>query len=144
MHRIYMVMNGKFSSTPPSTISGEFMTEHRRWQVLSVIDARIRLSEEFRIFETDDYYDSWWTLAEPASLAYIAYTGKPALPKMVLCKPSVQGLSRREAESKFVQVLSEQREVSFGRYLSDNDPLTMPAAVLATCARRSGDTPCRR
>jgi hypothetical protein len=92
---------------PPSTVSGEFMTEHRHWRELSG-------------------------------------KGKPALPKIGLRKPSVQGLSHREAESTSVQVLNEQREVNFGLYLSNNNPLTMPAAVLATCACRSGNTPCRR
>ncbi len=116
---------------PPGTLSSEFMTEHRRWQVLSIIDWRIRATDEFWIFETDDYYDSWWTLAELASLSYIKHSyeseaSKYRLPDIFICNPTKsEGLVPRKVKVDFIQNLSPELAREFGRRLSNSDPLTM-------------------
>ena len=110
---------------PPGSLSSEFMSEHRRWQVVSLIDRRITAADEFWIFETDDYYNSWWTLAELASLAYMQHNADNLPIKIFICKPTPQGFLVREAESDFVQRLEDKAAREFGRYLSNSDPLTM-------------------
>ncbi|MDJ0677696.1 MAG: hypothetical protein QNJ36_20315 [Calothrix sp. MO_167.B42] len=110
---------------PPGSLSSEFMTEHRRWQVVSLIDWRIQAVDEIWIFETDDYYNSWWTQAELASLAYMQPDNKPLSKKILLCKPTAKGLVVREAESGFIQKLEQKLSREFERRLSNSDPLTM-------------------
>lgn len=109
---------------PPGTLSGEFMTEHRRWQVLSIIDWRIRSADEFWIFETEDYYNSWWTLAELAALAYIHHYEPEAVPKIILYRPTTDGWKHQEAPPNFIQLLNEKAARGYGRRLSNSDPLT--------------------
>lgn len=114
----------------PGEIASEFMTKQRRWQVLSIIDWRIRAVDEVWIFETDDYYDSWWTQAELASLAYIKYgyqneLSDYKLPRIFVCKPKGNDLDVREAEPDFIQEITPKNSRTFGRYLSNSDPLTM-------------------
>lgn len=114
---------------PPGSLSNEFMTEHRRWQVLVMIDARLRRSTEVWIFETEDYYDSWWTRAELASLAYLRQFGdlryRKAFPRVFRCRVRDGRFVHREAPANFIQQLSDPAARAFGRYLSNSDPLTM-------------------
>lgn len=109
---------------PPGALSGEFMTEHRRWQVLAFIDGKIRAAEEFWIFETDDYHTSWWTLAELACLTYMKHCGTP-LPRIVRCRVRGRELVAAEAGAGFVQVIDKPGAYEFGRYLSNSDFNTM-------------------
>ncbi len=120
---------------PPGSISGEFMTEHRRWQILSIIDWRIRASDEFWIFETPDYYDSWWTLAELAALAYAKYNlsedrsreeKEIKKQKIFLCKPNENGkIESIACDDSFITNINCETARNFGRYISNSDPLTM-------------------
>lgn len=119
---------------PPGTLSGEFMTEHRRWQVVSIIDRKIRAAEEFWIFETDDYHSSWWTLAELACLAYMRHNGTP-LPRVFRCQPQGRDLVTQEAGPEFVQVLRREQAREFGRFLSNSDPLTMGYETIRSTQR---------
>ncbi|MCX7112824.1 MAG: hypothetical protein NTX45_22440 [Proteobacteria bacterium] len=114
----------------PGALTSEFMTMHRHWQVLSIIDWRIRDSDELWIFESDDYYNSWWTLAELASLVYIRHGDKSGvshykLPKIYLCKPTRNGFFVTEAPVDYVQDIDPVLAREFGRFLSNSDPLTM-------------------
>lgn len=111
---------------PPGSLSGEFMVEYRRWQVVRMIEERIRASDEFWIFETEDYYNSWWTKAELAILAYIQHSdehpilGKRPAPKVIICKP-LRGnkLDIREADSTFIQTISDESARELGRCLAN-------------------------
>jgi hypothetical protein len=72
------IENGEFHSGqkqtvlyfPPGILSSEFMTEQRRWQIVSIIRDRIRAADEVWIYESENYYNSWWTLAELFVLSY--------------------------------------------------------------------------
>ena len=112
---------------PPGSLSSEFMVEYRRWQVVRMIEDRIRVADEFWIFESDDYYDSWWTQAELAVLAYILHDdehplfGKRPPPKVMICRPDKrQGLQVREADSNFIPKLDDTIARELGRCLSNN------------------------
>lgn len=109
---------------PPGALSGEFMTEHRRWQILAFIDGKIRAAEEFWVFETEDYRTSWWTLAELACLAYMRHGGQP-LPQIVRCTVRGRELVAAEAGPDFVPVLERHQGREFGRHLSNSDANTM-------------------
>ena len=127
---------------PPGSLSNEFMTEHRRWQILAMIDARLRRSTEVWIFETDDYYDSWWTRAELASLAYLRHFGdlryQKAFPQVVLCRVQNGDFVHRSAPPDFIQHLTDPVARAFGRYLSNSDPLTMGLESVKNMKRLRG------
>jgi hypothetical protein len=45
-------------------IDGELMPAGRRWMVVEYLSLLIQDSYEFWVYRTDDYLNSWWTLAE--------------------------------------------------------------------------------
>ncbi|MGL5833950.1 MAG: hypothetical protein ACRC1Z_12075 [Waterburya sp.] len=113
---------------PPGSLSSEFMAEYRRWQIVRMIEDRIRTADEFWIFETDDYYNSWWTQSELAALAYIQHNdehpifGKCPPPKVFLCKPTKsEGLVVREADSEFIRKLDDKVARELGRCLANTN-----------------------
>lgn len=54
--------------------STELNTKLRAWQLLSIIeDKYIYHCDEFWIYGSDDYLDSWWTLGEMIMYSYICY-----------------------------------------------------------------------
>ena len=110
---------------PPGSISSELMIEQRRWQIISIIDRYIRLCKEFWIFETPDYYDSWWTQAELASLAYIRCFTPENCPEIFICTVSENGITYRKADSNFDSVLSERHKSEMARFFSNSDPATV-------------------
>jgi len=47
---------------PPGVLSTELMPEQRRWSILSMIDRFIGPADEVWVYESEAYYNSWWTL----------------------------------------------------------------------------------
>lgn len=111
---------------PPGTLSSEFMTEQRRWQVLSIIDRYIRTCKEFWIFETPDYYDSWWTIGELAILSYIKKEKPEELPELYIYNPNKSGTNKsRKVSNDFIQDISDEEHIEMARFYSNSDPSTM-------------------
>lgn len=57
---------------PPGELvyEDEILTEMRHWQLASMIDRKVGAADELWVYETEDYYDSWWTRAELVTVAY--------------------------------------------------------------------------
>jgi hypothetical protein len=111
---------------PPGTLSSEFMSEQRRWQVLSIIDRYIRTCKEFWIFETPDYYDSWWTIGELAILSYIKKDNPDNLPELYIYNPNTEGNNRiRKVGNDYIQDMSDEEHIEMARFYSNSDPSTM-------------------
>lgn len=54
--------------------SSELNTKQRAWQLLAIIDREyISHCDEFWIYGSDDYLDSWWTLGELIIYSYLNY-----------------------------------------------------------------------
>lgn len=54
--------------------NSELNTKQRAWQLLSIIDHEyISHCDEFWIYGSDDYLDSWWTLGELIIFSYLMY-----------------------------------------------------------------------
>lgn len=54
--------------------SAELNTKQRAWQLLSIIDREyISHCDEFWIYGSDDYLDSWWTIGELIIYSYLNY-----------------------------------------------------------------------
>ncbi|MDP4143000.1 MAG: hypothetical protein Q8936_00760 [Bacillota bacterium] len=110
---------------PPGSISSEFMTEQRRWQVVSIIDRYIRKCSEFWVFETEDYYNSWWTLAELTCLAYMKATAPEECPDIYICSVQNNEFVYRKADEDFFRKLDEYSIHEIARFFSNSDPSTV-------------------
>lgn len=108
---------------PPGTLASEFMTEHRRWQIMSIVDRRIRAADEFWVFETEDYYDSWWTLSELMSIAYMRASNNHAL-IIYRCQVANGDFKVSVVDDSYIQTLDKKIAREIGRFMSNSDPLT--------------------
>ncbi|ELR98397.1 hypothetical protein GLO73106DRAFT_00022280 [Gloeocapsa sp. PCC 73106] len=108
---------------PPGSLSDEIMTEHRRWQIVSMIDRYISPANEVWLYETDDYYDSWWTLAELATLDYQRRSGYEAdqkIPKSLkIFNPKTKTV--HDAPDDYLPVLSNQQVKRIARWYANCD-----------------------
>lgn len=78
--------------------SSELNTKQRAWQLLSIIDREyISHCDEFWIYGSDDYMDSWWTLGELIIYSYLIYRnidnrGKEMPRKLIFYNPRTDKL----------------------------------------------------
>ncbi len=121
---------------PPGALASELMTEHRRWQVVALIMNRVQTMDEFWILETDDYYNSWWTMAELAMLALIRFQGG-TMPRIVRLRASNAGFVATEAGSDFLPTPTAQLVREFQRFISNSDPATMGRETIPGLQRLS-------
>ncbi len=56
--------------------SDEILTEHRRWDLIRRLSILIEDCDQFWIYLTEDYFNSWWTLGEICSLLLADWKGK--------------------------------------------------------------------
>jgi len=106
----------------------EILTEQRHWQLASMIDWKIGSADELWVYETDDYFDSWWTLAELATVAYRKAAGTDA-PKVRLYDPTRAAL--RNSPSDFLPVISSEQKRRMARWYANTDPGSMGPESLA-------------
>lgn len=89
---------------PPGILSSEFMTEQRRWQIVSIIRDRIQAADEVWIYESRNYYyNSWWTLAELFVLSYL----RGSCPRVRIFNHENRQL--RDAPKNYLHRLSEEQ-----------------------------------
>jgi len=115
-------------------ISKEFMTEQRRWEVVSFVDRRLREVEEVWIFNsypaenTDPktvsaYLDSWWTQGEILALMYIKAGSPKDLPgKIFVFDPHTGKAEEKGAD--FIPDLDDGLLQEIARYYSNSDSLS--------------------
>jgi|HubBroStandDraft_3_1064219.scaffolds.fasta_scaffold19079_2 hypothetical protein len=121
----------------PGELSVEVAPQQRRWQILSAIDRFIGPASELWIVETEDYYESWWTLGELATLAYRRNTGYRGQvpPRLRIFDPGRAEV--RDAPDDFLPHLSAEQEKRFARWFANSDAMTTgPEAVVAMYALR--------
>jgi hypothetical protein len=117
-----------FFLTPGELVyEDEILTEQRHWQLVSMIDRKIGVADELWIFETDDYYDSWWTRAELVTIAYRKASGTVA-PKVRAYRPKDHTVHDLPAD--FLPALSVQERRRMARWYSNTDPGTMGPEAL--------------
>jgi len=104
-------------------ISKEFMTEQRRWEIVSFVDRRLREVKEVWIFNTVDYLDSWWTQGEILALMYIKAASPNELPeKIVLFDPNTGKIEEKGTD--FIPYLSDELVLEISRYYANSDAIT--------------------
>lgn len=116
---------------PPGQLvyENELLTEHRHWQLLSMIDRRIGAADELWVYETDDYYDSWWTRGELVTVAYRQASGIYA-PK-VRAFHSKQG-KVRDLPANFLSPMTSKQKARMARWYANTDPGMMAPESLNT------------
>lgn len=72
---------------PPGRISLEFMTEQRRFEIAHSTENVIVGCKAFWIYETPDYYSSWWTYGERLSLVHSFGHVMEKCPDIYVVKP---------------------------------------------------------
>lgn len=117
---------------PPALLSDELATEQRRWQILSMIDRFMSPASEVWVFETEHYYDSWWTLGELATLAHrreVGYRSKPA-PRLRIYDPATDTL--RDPPAGYLPKMTHQQNKRMARWFANCDTASIgPEAVVA-------------
>ncbi len=106
----------------PGQVTYEFMTEQRRWNVAKFVDDKIFEVDEVWIYETEDYYDSWWTQAEFISLIYKKSNGM-RLPKIIVFRYNSDSnkLEASEVDGCFVPNVSDKTRRELARFYANAD-----------------------
>lgn len=116
----------------PGKVAKEFMTEERRWEIVSVTDREMDKCGALLIFETDGYYRSWWTMGERMSVSY-RFRNKwekcPAVYVVTVCsdggnhrKFTWKVLDTPRQKRDFFPVLSEYQTRRLARRFANSDP----------------------
>ncbi len=116
---------------PPGELvyEDEILSEMRHWQLASMIDRKVGAADELWVYETDDYYDSWWTRAELFTVAYRRACGVYA-PRVRVFDP-VRGEVRDLPEGALPSMTKRQAK-RMARWYANTDPrMIAPEALTA-------------
>ncbi|HRI59071.1 MAG TPA: hypothetical protein PK228_05100 [Saprospiraceae bacterium] len=131
----------EFIVMPPGSLAyeTEVLPRLRRWQLMSVLDRQIDLADEFWVYATDDYDQSWWTQGELITLAYRKFSNTYC-PEIKTYHPSEDRLSLGYEK---LPVLTQAQTERIARRYSNSDPLTMGPENVANIRkmRRLSETP---
>jgi hypothetical protein len=89
---------------------------------MSILDRYIERVDEFWVYDTYDYTDSWWTQGELITLAYRKYAGSYCPEIKTVSRNSIQTLSPGYT---MMPELTEKQVKQIARLYSNSDPLTM-------------------
>lgn len=116
----------------PGKVAKEFMTEQRRWEIVSITDREIQKCGSVLIFETEGYYNSWWTMGELVSISYRYQNNWEKCPTIYIAKVYPNGnrdmeltwevLNTPQQKRDFFPVLSERQKRSVARRFANSDP----------------------
>lgn len=119
---------------PPGSLCGDYEahTPMRRWMLVGLLEDHIRTVNEVWVYLTEDYIDSWWTLAEIIMTMNLNYERKEGK-KIKICvyDPNRNDfLPENEIPSYLIPQISESHHKRLARYLSNTRPDTMGPEML--------------
>ena len=126
--------NIEVKALPPGSLCGDYEahTPMRRWMLVGLLEDHIRTVDEVWIYLTEDYTDSWWTLAEMVmteNLNFERNNGKKI--KVRVYDPSKEDfLLENETPSFLIPQITEEHHKRLARYLSNTRPDTMGPEML--------------
>ena len=126
--------NIEVKALPPGSLRGDYEahTPMRRWMLVGLLEDHIRTVDEVWIYLTEDYTDSWWTLAEMVmteNLNFERNNGKKI--KVRVYDPSKEDfLLENETPSFLIPQITEEHHKRLARYLSNTRPDTMGPEML--------------
>ena len=126
--------NIEVKALPPGSLCRDYEahTPMRRWMLVGLLEDHIRTVDEVWIYLTEDYTDSWWTLAEMVmteNLNFERNNGKKI--KVRVYDPSKEDfLLENETPSFLIPQITEEHHKRLARYLSNTRPDTMGPEML--------------
>ena len=126
--------NIEVKALPPGSLCGDYEahTPMRRWMLVGLLEDHIRTVDEVWVYLTEDYTDSWWTLAEivmTANLNYERGIGKK-IQVRVYDPRKEDFLPKNEIPSFLIPQITEEHHKRLARYLSNTRPDTMGPEML--------------
>lgn len=126
--------NIEVKALPPGSLCGDYEahTPMRRWMLVGLLEDHIRSVDEVWVYLTEDYTDSWWTLAEivmTANLNYERGIGKK-IQVRVYDPRKEDFLPKNEIPSFLIPQITEEHHKRLARYLSNTRPDTMGPEML--------------
>lgn len=118
---------------PPGSLCGDYEahTPMRRWMLVGILEDYIRTVDEVWVYLTDDYTDSWWTLAEMVMTANLNYDRTEKKIKICVFDPSKgEFLPENEVPSYLIPNITQEQHQRLARYLSNTRPDTMGPEML--------------
>lgn len=119
---------------PPGSLCGDYEahTPMRRWMLVGLLEDHIRTVDEVWVYLTEDYTDSWWTIAEmiiTANLNFERENGKKI--QIRVYDPSKKDfLPEQEIPDFIIPQITEEQHKRLARYLSNTRPDTMGPETL--------------
>ena len=126
--------NIEVKALPPGSLCGDYEahTPMRRWPLVGLLEDHIRTVDEVWVYLTEDYMDSWWTLAEmvmTANLNFERKNGKKILVRVY--DPNKEDfLPENEIPNSLIPLITEEHHKRLARYLSNTRPDTMGPEML--------------
>ena len=123
--------SGKYDvkALPPGSLCGEYEahTPMRRWMLVGLLEDHLRTVDEVWVYLTDDYTDSWWTLAEIIMTANLNKdrSSDNAIQISVFDAKTSRFLDKKDYPSFITPIITEEQHKRLARYLSNTRPDTM-------------------
>lgn len=110
---------------PPGSLCGDYeaLSPMRRWMLVGLLEDHIRSVDEVWVYKTDNYLDSWWTIAELIMVANVNYNSENK--KLVRVYDASLGCFLDSVPPEFSVEMSLEQHKRMARYLSNTRPDTM-------------------
>lgn len=116
----------------PGKVAEEFMTERRRWEIVSVTDREMAQCGSLLFFETEGYDQSWWTMGERMSVSYKFRDNWKDCPAVYVVRVRVNSegtpeftwkvLETSEQKKEFFPRISDRQYRRLARRFANSDP----------------------
>lgn len=126
-----MEKEGKYEvkALPPGSLCGEYEahTPMRRWMLVGLLEDHLRTVKEVWVYLTEDYTDSWWTIAEIVMTANLNYerTGADKIKIKVYDPNKEEFIEEKDFPAFISPVITPDQHKKLARYLSNTRPDTM-------------------
>lgn len=111
----------------PGRVTKELMTERRRWEIVNITDWEIQETDCIVVFETEGYYQSWWTMGEQMSISYKYQDHWSSCPDVYVAKTDANSihwvkLSTPEQKQSYFPNITEEQKHRLARRFVNSDP----------------------
>lgn len=126
-----MEKDGKYEvkALPPGSLCGEYEahTPMRRWMLVGLLEEHLRTVKEVWVYLTEDYTESWWTIAEMVMTANLNLERTVADKiKIKVYDPNKEEFIEEKDFPAFVSpAITPVQHKKLARYLSNTRPDTM-------------------
>lgn len=110
---------------PSGSLCGDYeaLSPMRRWMLVGLLEDHIRSVDEVWVYKTDNYLDSWWTIAELIMVTNVNFGLKNK--KQVKVYDTSCGQFLNIVPPEFSVEMSLEQHKRMARYLSNTRPSTM-------------------